>query len=40
MLRNKLEEVARKGFTHDHHVVIEATRNVAAVAEIPPPIGS
>lgn len=30
MLRDKLEEFARKELTHDDHVVIEATRNAAA----------
>ncbi|WP_352972716.1 IS110 family transposase [Mesorhizobium sp. M1334] len=34
MLRNKLEEFARKELTHDDHVVIEATGNAAAVAEV------
>ena len=34
MLRNKLEEFARRELTHDDHVVIEATGNAAAVAEV------
>lgn len=34
MLRDKLEEFARKELTHDDHVVIEATGNAAAVAEV------
>ncbi|TIS06107.1 MAG: hypothetical protein E5X14_17980 [Mesorhizobium sp.] len=34
MLRNKLEEFARGGLTHDDHVVIEATGDAAAVAEV------
>ncbi len=34
MLREKLEEFARKELTHDDHVVIEATGNAAAVAEV------
>lgn len=34
MLRNKLEEFARKELAHDDHVVIEATGNAAAVAEV------
>lgn len=38
MLRNKLEEFARREFTHDDHVVIEATGNAAAVAEVLSPL--
>lgn len=34
MLRNKLEEFAGRELTHDDHVVIEATGNTAAVAEM------
>lgn len=34
MLRNKLEEFAKKELTHDDHIVIEATGNAAAVAEV------
>ncbi|WP_367226947.1 IS110 family transposase [Mesorhizobium sp.] len=34
MLRDKLEEFARKELTHDDHVVVEATGNAAAVAEV------
>lgn len=34
MVRDKLEEFARKELTHDDHVVIEATGNAAAVAEV------
>ena len=34
MLRDKLEEFARRELTHDDHVVIEATGNAAAVAEV------
>ncbi|WP_352643533.1 IS110 family transposase [Mesorhizobium sp. M0520] len=34
MLRNRLEEFARRELTHDDHVVIEATGNAAAVAEV------
>lgn len=34
MLRNKLEEFAKRELTHDDHVVIEATGNAAAVAEV------
>ena len=34
MLRNKLEEFAKTELTHDDHVVIEATGNAAAVAEV------
>lgn len=34
MLRSKLEEFARRELTHDDHVVIEATGNAAAVAEV------
>ncbi|KAA3442120.1 IS110 family transposase [Mesorhizobium sp. SARCC-RB16n] len=34
MLRNKLEEFARRELTHDDHVVIEATGNATAVAEV------
>ncbi|TGU58109.1 IS110 family transposase, partial [Mesorhizobium sp. M2D.F.Ca.ET.147.01.1.1] len=34
MLRNKLEEFARRELTRDDHVVIEATGNAAAVAEV------
>lgn len=34
MLRDKLEEFARKELTHDDHVVIEATGNAAVVAEV------
>ncbi len=34
MLRNKLEEFANKELTHDDHIVIEATGNAAAVAEV------
>lgn len=34
MLRDKLEEFARKVLTHDDHLVIEATGNAAAVAEV------
>lgn len=34
MLRNKLEAFAKKELTHDDHVVIEATGNAAAVAEV------
>jgi transposase len=34
MLRDRLEEFAKKEFTHDDHVVIEATGNAAAVAEV------
>ncbi len=34
MLREALEEFARKELTHDDHVVIEATGNAAAVAEL------
>ncbi|MGX7877146.1 IS110 family transposase [Mesorhizobium sp. ORM6] len=34
MLRNRLEEFARSELTHDDHVVIEATGNAAAVAEV------
>ena len=34
MLREKLEEFARKELTHDDHVVIEATGNAAAVVEV------
>ncbi len=34
MIRDKLEHFARKELTHDDHVVIEATGNAAAVAEV------
>jgi transposase len=34
MLRDKLEEFARKELTHDDRVVIETTGNAAAVAEV------
>ena len=34
MLREKLEEFARKELTHDDHVVIEATGNAAAVVDV------
>ena len=34
MLRLELEGFARKELTHDDHVVIEATGNAAAVAEV------
>lgn len=34
MLREKLEEFAQRELTHDDHVVIEATGNAAAVAEV------
>lgn len=34
MLRNKLEEFARRELTHDNYVVIEATGNAATVAEV------
>lgn len=34
ILRNKLEEFARRELTNDDHVVIEATGNAAAVAEV------
>ncbi|WMT87482.1 IS110 family transposase [Pelagibacterium sp. 26DY04] len=34
MLRNKLEEFAKRELTHDDHVVIEATGNAAAVVEV------
>jgi len=34
MLRDKLEEFARKELTHDDHVAIEATGNAAVVAEV------
>ena len=34
MLRHKLEEFARKELTRDDHVVIEATGNATAVAEV------
>ena len=34
MLRKALEDFARKELTHDDHVVIEATRNPAAVADL------
>jgi len=34
MLQDKLEEFARRELTHDDHVVIEATGNAAAVAEV------
>src|SRR5690606_23005964 len=34
MLRDKLEEFARKELTHDDRVAIEATGNAAAVAEV------
>ncbi|MER8703793.1 IS110 family transposase [Mesorhizobium sp. M1273] len=37
MLRNKLDEFARQELTHDDHVVIEATGNAAAVAEVRSP---
>jgi hypothetical protein len=34
MLREALEDFARKNLTHDDHVVIEATGNAASVAEL------
>ncbi|RWQ47510.1 MAG: IS110 family transposase [Mesorhizobium sp.] len=34
MLRDKLEEFARKELTHDDHVVVEATGNASVVAEV------
>lgn len=34
MLREKLEAFARKELTHDDHVVIEATGNATAVADV------
>lgn len=34
MLRESLEDFARKELTHDDHVVVEATGNAAAVAEV------
>jgi transposase len=37
MRRDRLEEFARSALTHDDHVVVEATGNAAAVAEVPAP---
>ena len=34
MRRDRLEEFARTALTHDDHVVVEATGNAAAVAEV------
>lgn len=34
MLRDKLEELARKELTHDDHVVVEATGNAAALVVV------
>jgi transposase len=34
MRRDRLEEFARSALTHDDHVVVEATGNAAAVAEV------
>jgi hypothetical protein len=34
MTRDSLETFARKEFTHDDHVVVEATGNAAAVVEV------
>lgn len=34
MLRESLDDFARKELTHDDHVVVEATGNAAAVVEV------
>lgn len=34
MLRERLEEFARKELTHDDHVIVEATGNAAALVEV------
>ena len=34
MLQEDLEAFARRELTHDHHVIIEATGNATAVAEL------
>jgi transposase len=34
MLRESLEDFARKELTHDDHVIVEATGNAASVVEV------